>query len=147
MLIWTPRNTRTGIVTLSGEPQWNTSNQNPCGIRINADGTVDKLENVTYTQLDASTDWIIPNSAANGVYQVRITNVVDVGGTDAGFNDEQAAAEDTWISLSSNRQWSCVAVGATGADSVGYNFDVQIRYAGGPVLATGNYEFIAEGIP
>jgi hypothetical protein len=69
------------------------------GIRFNTDGTVDKRESASYTQVNSATDWIIPNGAASSDYEVRYT-----GHSGDAFTTE-AAAEDTWIALSSNRLW------------------------------------------
>ena len=145
-MIWTPREQRTGNIALSGGSAATSGSAGlPAGFRVNTDGTIDKREDGTYTQLSASTDWIIPNAAANGVYQVRVTSVTSTGGTDSGFNTVEAATEDTWIALTANREWSCESIGTGGADSVGYDFDIQIRYGSGPVLATGSYSAISEG--
>jgi hypothetical protein len=44
-------------------------------IFYNADGTVDKLEGAITTQLNPSTDWIVPNSGSATTYYIRATQV------------------------------------------------------------------------
>ena len=135
-----------GTVTLSGESVSVNGALADAGIRFNSDGTVDKVENGTYTQVDSSTDWIIPNGAASSLYDVRITNVVDIGGSPEGFNHASAAAEDVWINLGANREWAVENVGTGGSSSVGYTFDVEIRYNGGSVLDSASYTVLSEDI-
>lgn len=98
------------------------------GIRFNADGTVDSKKNAVYTQLTAATNWIIPNSGGGGAYQVRFT---DHSGT---VFTTLAAAEDTWIDLSSDREWFMSSViNAT------MTVTFEIRRGTGAVLASANY--------
>ena len=40
------------------------------GIRFNVDGTVDKREGATYTQISASTDWVVPQPYAD-TYHIK----------------------------------------------------------------------------
>jgi len=112
-------------------------------VRINTDGTVDKYLEPTYTQIDSSTDWIIPNGAASALYEVRITNIVDIGGDTLTW-ETGSAARDTWLAISSNLQWKVLAAGPGGADSHGAQFDMEVRFNGGAVLATGAYEILSE---
>ena len=70
------------------------------GFRVNSDGTVDKREDSTYTQVNSGTDWRIPNGSGAGYY-VRFTKgVLDptptVGGLTLG----------TWYEITSNREVS-----------------------------------------
>ena len=134
-----------GQVTLSGETL-TRNDESVVGVRFNADGTVDSLLDGSYAQIDNATDWIIPNNAAPGLYQVRVTSVTE---TDSSGNGWQAAAaaNDTWIALTSNRLWAVVAAGPTGADSGGMDFNVEIRFGAGPVVATGAYSLFSEGNP
>lgn len=55
------------------------------GIRVNADGTIDKREGSTYTQIDAATDWAIPNGSVTGNEEFFCTdnNANIDGGSDA----------------------------------------------------------------
>jgi hypothetical protein len=70
------------------------------GLRFNTDGTVDaEIEVVGYSQIDSATDWVIPNSAAGSEYSVSYTALTGDAFTTA------AAAEGSWVALSSNREW------------------------------------------
>ena len=66
----------TYVVTVSGEfISHSVANGNTAraGIRLNtADGTIDKLEGTTFTQIDASTDVLIPNQDASG-FHIKFT--------------------------------------------------------------------------
>lgn len=97
------------ILTVSGETIAASDISAPfdstVGIRFNTDGTVEKGEEnngggVVWTQIDAATDWIIPNDRAESTYEVRYTN--RVGTPDF---TTQAGAEDTWIDMSTQRTW------------------------------------------
>ncbi len=129
--------TAPGTVTLSGEnieSVWTDE----VGIRVNADGTIDSKKGATYAQIDAGTDWIIPNGDASSLHEVRVTSVTDTGGCVCGW-ESAAAADDTWISLGSNRQWSVKGAGSGGADSAGMLFTLEIRWNGGAALASTVY--------
>ena len=60
---------------LSGETGINHTVVSPndaiVGVRINNDGTIDKLTGTTYTQINAATDYIIPNSADKTALRFR----------------------------------------------------------------------------
>lgn len=99
-----------GVVTVSGESISSdddpSGSENPiAGVKFYSDGTVDKLDNnATYTQIDSSTDWIIPNSAADGAtYHVKATKANETNGTALG-------TFDSWVVLSgsgeADYQWS-----------------------------------------
>ena len=45
----------------------------------NTDGTVDKVEGSTTTQISSSTDWIIPNGAASNDYEFKMSFVSSSG--------------------------------------------------------------------
>lgn len=99
----------TAILTLSGETIAGTDSGSPfdstAGIRFNTDGTVEKGEEdngggIVWTQMDAATDWIIPNGAATSDFEVRYTN--RVGTPDF---TTSAAAEDSWVDMSTQRVW------------------------------------------
>lgn len=68
----------------------------PAGIKEAQD---DLLGGATWTQDDAATDWIIPNSAAPGSYEIRCTqnsgDTLDLG----------SDALNTWLALTSTRTW------------------------------------------
>jgi hypothetical protein len=132
------------VVTVSGELNINdASASRTCraGIRVNSDGTIDKYLNSTYTQIDSSTDWIIPNGDADSTYDVRITNVVWAFGSSF---DVEAAAEDAWIDLGFSREWSIEDSSSGGAGKKRVTFDVQIRKDAGAALDTGTYQCEAD---
>lgn len=99
------------------------------GVRINTDGTVDKNETGVYSQIDSSTDWIIPNAAASSAYYVKAEQVSSSGpGTRTG-------TLSTWLQLTSNREWK---ISATAIAS--WTLDISISKDGGTTtIDTGRY--------
>ena len=89
------------ILTLTGETIESENSAGAiAGVRINADGTVDQNIDNQFFQINADTDWIIPNAAANDSYQVRAT--VLSGSLSSGTVDE-------WLDLDDDRPFSVVA--------------------------------------
>lgn len=131
-----------GDVTVSGEYISDIGAASACtaGVRFNSDGTVDKLVHGTWYQIDASTDWIDPNGDADSTYDVRITNVSWTAGSS--FN-VSAAAEDIWINLGSNREWSVIDTNSGPAGIQNVSFTVEIRKDDGPVLDSATYTLVA----
>lgn len=128
-----------GKVAISGE-SISGSDANPVGIRINTDGTIDSRANGSYTQIDSTTDWIIPNGAANSDYEVRITNVVWTQGS--AFTTE-AATEDTWIDMSAAREWSVTDTNPSSPGIQDVTFDLEIRYgSSGSAMDSGSYTLL-----
>ena len=122
-----------GKVTLSGEDIVdNDSGSAQVHIIFRADGTVDKKEGATTTQIDTGTDWVIPNVAANATYDVRF-----VGLTGDAFTAE-AASVNTWIDLGSDRTWSLEKSIPGGYDN---SVTFEIRGGGGTTLDTAVYTF------
>ncbi len=103
-------------------------------ILLNTDGTIDKLEQVTTTQLNSGTDWLIPNAEAPSLFEAHMTMV-------SGDNFTVGAL-DTWILISDgNIQWR-YQKGTVGVlNGVG---TLSIRFNGGPVLDSANFEMLAE---
>ena len=124
--------------TVTGATINDDSTSRTCTARltINADGTIDKLENVTTTQLSSDTDWVTPNEVADGDHDVRITNVVWTTG--AAFTNE-AAAEDAWIDLSVARVWDLIDTNSSPTGNLWVDFDIEIRDPGGSTVASGSY--------
>jgi hypothetical protein len=122
-------------VTLSGETVTDYHSPLPgtatAGIRFNTDGTVDKLVDGAYSQIDSGTDWIIPNVDADSTFDVRCTNIT------SGSWTSEAAAEDTWISLSANREWYVFTNGIPSTQACTCTF--EIRKDGGAVLDSATY--------
>ncbi len=123
--------TDSDVTTIDAVGPYNSNS----GIRVNTDGTIDSAKRTdgaanTYAQINASTDWIIPNGAANSDYEVRITGLtLDGNHTWA----SQAAAENTWVDLSVNREW---IINGTVAGLDATTFTLEIRYNGGATLDT-----------
>jgi len=131
------------VVTLSGELGIFGVDTDIVGVRFNTDGTVDKRIS-TYTQIDNATDWIIPNTAASGSYEVMTDNWVDTGGAGNGFF-QVAAAQGVWIALTSSREWNVQADAPDGASSSKMTFDAHIRFSGGATLSSGTYSIESNG--
>lgn len=128
-----------GTVTLSGESIEATAAdpQNAiAALRINQDGTVDKVVNTVPTQLDAATDWLVPNGFAPDDYEVRFTNLVGdapgAGGT----------AEDEWVPLSAGNFSVTLTQASVGSKAC--SFDIEIRRgSSGAALDSGSYSLSA----
>lgn len=86
---------------INGSAPAGTSN---AGIRINTDGTIDKLVDGVYTQIDAATDWVIPNSGDKTNVRFRCTNN---GDTLAGIGGSEGPSQSTgtWIAPTVNLLW------------------------------------------
>lgn len=124
-----------GVVTVSGEAVNDSDSGGATGgIRFNSDGTIDKLEGASYSQIDSGTDWIIPNIAASGDFDVRCTNVSS--GTSDDWTTEPAA-EDVWINLGSDREWKMAVSAPFGLHDL--TCDFEVRYNGGAAEDTGTF--------
>ena len=98
---------------------------------INSDGTIDKTEDITTSQIDNATDWIIPNSAGGGGYEVRYT------GHSGDALTAEAASENTWIALSSDRTYGIQH--SQNADKTA-TFTIEIRRGStGGAIASASY--------
>ena len=129
------------VVTVSGESINDTVSQPTdaiAGVRWNADGTVDKKEALTFTQIDSGTDWVIPNGAASSDFEVRYTALTGDAFTTA------AAAEDTWIDLGSARLWE---IRSDAGDNLSNSSTFEIRKNGGAVLDSATYTITANNLP
>ena len=131
------------VITLSGEIISAADGSSPynttSALRINTDGTIDKGEAIdtdviTWTQIDAATDWIIPNGKASPIYEIRVTGVT-------GTFTTEAAAVNVWVDLSSSRQWT---VDRNGVGTSTVTFTLEIRFASGATLDTGAYSIEAD---
>jgi len=129
------------VVTVSGETISHTVSQPSdavAGIRWNADGTVDKKVGGTFSQIDASTDWIIPNGAGDSSYEVRHTFT-----SGASFTTE-ASAVNVWIALGSDRLYELLEGGESTQTRVCV---FEIRKDGGAVIDSATYTFTADNLP
>ena len=102
------------------------------GIRINADGTIDKRLGDTYTQIDAATDWIIPNGGSKTDVRFRCTNS---GSTLAGGS----SATGSW--LSAPCEWYVETTGASKTLSLSVEISLD---TGTSTHDTGAYSGIAD---
>ncbi len=131
-----------GNVTLSGETIQHITVSGPwAGVRINSDGTIDKRTGATptYTQIDAVTDWIIPNGDASALYDVKIEEVSLTGGGSPTFSNPGGAGKglSTWFDLGSNREWGVRTPGPSQSNV--WTITIHIRWNGGAELDQGTY--------
>ena len=97
------------------------------GIRVNSDGTIDKLIGTTYTQIDADTDYIIPNDADKTALRFRATD--NNANLDAGSD-----ATGSW--LSAPGEWYLIA----NSESKSLDLDLEISIdAGSSAYDSGTY--------
>lgn len=141
------------IVTLSGQTVIATGTglgSAYAAIRFNTDGTIDQYKShgpgdTGYVQIDAVTDWIIPNASASAkTYHVRVQ------ATPPGDDfTTKPVANGTWIALTggsgASREWgvedfdsSLSIVTATGSFTFQLSDD-----AGSTVLASNTYSLSA----
>lgn len=121
-------------VTISGEfLSHSVSNGNTAksGIRFNSDGTVDKREGDTYTQVDSSTDWRIPNGSGTGYY-IKFSEILTPPTPDVG-------TLDTWLELTSNRELSYINSANDSEKSGSFNIQISDDASGTPILDTAIY--------
>ena len=128
------------VCTLSGETVSQGDGLAPydttVAIKFLADGTVEadgkaNSAALVYAQIDAATDWVIPNSAAGGTeFTVTCTGITGTWSTDA-------ANEDIAIDLSADRTWS---ITSTIEETKQVLCTFQIHHNGG-LVASGAYTF------
>lgn len=136
-----------GTLSLLGETVTATddyANTGYCGIRVNTDGTIDKItgdstdvSTATFGQIDSATDWIIPNAAA----ALRTLHVrFNTNSGDALAAGSSAAG--AWIALTSNVLfYQEVAGGSGGAKD--HNADLLLSDdAGSTTLLTSAAPYI-----
>lgn len=131
-----------GTVTLSGEAiadQAGGDRLYRAALVIRTDGTLDKIENTTTTQIDSGTDWIDPNGDASADFEFKYE--LDSG--DA-LDVSSSVAASTWLAVSSDifleQRW---AAGA-GIGSKASTITVSVRFDGGSVIDTGVFTLTAE---
>ncbi len=113
-----------GIVTLSGETVAGTAT---ALLNINSDGTATKQQDVSTTQIDSGTDWIIPNAASSQAgFTVRFHK-------DSG-DDPTTGTLDSDLSLGSNR-----TVGFNSDAGKSCSLTVTIKH-NGVTIDTGTYD-------
>jgi len=98
-------------------------------LRVRQDGTVQKTVGFTQTQLQALTDWIIPNTGNDNLYEVKFSK---------GFLDDAPTggdALDVWHFISQNRTVEYVE--STNNTEVKATITTRIRYNGGAEIDNG----------
>jgi len=114
-------------------------------IRFNVDGTVEtgKSRDGAATTWSAAGNWIDPTSEADSTYSVRFTNLVVNSGS--GDWTTEAAADNTWINLGSQRLWRRATSAAGLSD---FDCDFEVRKTAGAPPSTGSafYSFIINNI-
>ena len=104
------------------------------------DGTTDERVNGgARVQFNASTDWIIPNGSAPGLYQTRYTNL-----TVDPLDGATSAAEDTWRAFTLGDFFFVQTDNSPSAGGQNSNFDIQVRLSTGSPLDTGAYSLDAD---
>lgn len=102
------------------------------GININNDGTVDAFTTTGgVVQINADTDWVLPNSAAPSDYEVRLT-------VSAGSAPTTGPAVNTWHALTTSREWRLTFPGGGPGTDTG-TWLIEIRRSGGSVIDSGSY--------
>jgi hypothetical protein len=126
------------VVTLSGEiVSDNSAGTSEAKLRVNADGTIDKYTTTGgWSQIDSSTDWIIPNGSASSDYDVRVTGVLGTFTASPGTNGD-------WFTLGSDRTWELSLTGSSG-DSDQVSFTVEIRDGSDVTQDTGSYSLAVD---
>lgn len=130
-----------GNVTVSGETVTDNVaiNRNArAAVIFRLLGFVDKIENVTTTQIDNSTDWIQPNGDASANYQIKY----DLDSGDA-LHGTTTFADGVWGDLRTD-----VFFEQRATFSPDQNFEstitISIRFNGGAVLDSATYVLEAE---
>ena len=96
----------------------------------NSDGTLDERDNNnTAVQINADTDWVIPNAAAPGLYRIRHTSAT---GDTAEFT--AAGAINTYIALTSSRTYQVIDTTPTNDGTRSVDYNIQIDDGAGNLL-------------
>ena len=97
-------------------------------IRFNTDGTIEtgKSKDGAAITWSSAGDWITPTSEASGDYDVRFTNLNVTSGS--GDWTSEAAADDTFIDLGTQRTWTN---NRTTAQTSTFSCDFEVRDGGG----------------
>ncbi len=122
------------VVTLTNLTKSDTDTSSAvAGVRLNTDGTLDSNGGFFYVQVNASTDWVIPNESASGIYEVRATQISSTG------SGTRTGTLGTFESLGSEREWWARRVSGAGDGTDEWVIDLEIRKGTGPVLSTGRF--------
>ena len=108
------------------------------GIRVGTDGRMYAYR--TDTGWEDAGQWISPLSAYDPLYEVTIQSVVFL----EGFTFyTKAADEGVRVDLSAVRDWEVRDSISSAAGNVHVQFQLWLRYNGGPVLKTASMELLA----
>jgi len=129
------------LVTVSGETVADNSGSvllsisADARVRFRSNGTVENWigEGSGYGQIDAASDWVIPNNAAPGAYEVRAT-------LQSGTLTEGTVG--TWLALTSDRMWRVARDFSAGIGTNSAQILIEIR-KDGVVLESGVYVLTA----
>lgn len=135
-------------ITVSGETiSHSVSNGNTAraAVRVNVDGTIDKLVNVTFTQIDASTDWRIPNANGAGFWVQFTKGILDPA---PNYNPDSTVL-GTWYELDTvSRRVGYEDSGPDSESSGTITVKISDDSSGSPVLDQANYPCAATvGLP
>jgi len=132
-----------GAVTVSGETVTDNVAVNRlarAAIVVRSDGTIDKIENATVTQIDSGTDWIIPNGDASSLYEVKYD--LDIGDTLDASTD---LADGIWGALGADKFFEQRATFYPDQDRAS-TITISIRFNGGSVLDSATFILEAQAI-
>jgi hypothetical protein len=110
-------------VTLTNQSISHSAATAIAGIYFNTDGTVDKREGGTYTQISTATDWVVPNGAGGSGYAIQFSGVSFTG---SGFIWAYSPSPGSWQSLGTQAYFYLQKT-SSGTGSV--TFTVSIRDA------------------
>lgn len=128
-----------GVVTLSGASGpgiVDADGSNALALLIvNSDGTTDKDEGGSVTQINSADDWLRPTSIAPGPHRVRFT--LQSGDTPNSGNSSGSLG--SWLALTSGRSIGYNATSSTLSGTI----LVEIDDGNGNVLASATYDIEA----
>ena len=105
------------------------------GVRFNSDGTVDRREGASYSQIDSATDWITPRSGF-GDFWFRATGSAVVG-----------SATNVWIAHTSNPEWRVEEASSDSTQEGTILVEVAAGSDGNPLLDSSSYVLRAINLP
>jgi len=116
-----------GVVNLDGHTNSDSDSVNTTvKFRFNMDGTVDAWQvDIEYFQIDAATDWVIPNIAAT----LNTFHIKAVETSYSGNPADRTGTMDTWLEMDADREWSLIAHFAGGTNT--WEFVISISRDGG----------------
>lgn len=127
------------VVTVSGEVITDTG----AGARtyraaavFRTGGTVDKIVNTTTTQIDNSTDWLIPNGDAPADYEVKYDLI-----SGPALDGSTSLADGVWGALTADKffEQRRTAIGSSSS-----TITISVRKGSGSVLDSATYVLTAD---